>query len=62
LGALGGVGGAWALGRFGSFQTVIVPWSILLAFVSAAAVGIVFGYFPANSAAKLDPIQALRYE
>ncbi len=62
LGALGGVGGAWALGRFGSFQTVIMPWSILLAFVSAAAVGIVFGYFPANSAAKLDPIQALRYE
>jgi len=62
LGAIAGVGGAWALGQFGSFQTVIVPWSILLAFVSAAAVGIVFGYFPANSAAKLDPIQALRYE
>jgi putative ABC transport system permease protein len=62
LGAIGGVGGAWALGQFGSFQTVIVPWSILLAFVSAAAVGILFGYFPANSAAKLDPIQALRYE
>lgn len=62
LGAIGGVGGAWALGQFGSFQTVIVPWSILLAFVSAAAVGILFGYFPANNAAKLDPIQALRYE
>jgi putative ABC transport system permease protein len=62
IGALTGVGGAWALNTFGSFQTVIVPWSILLAFVSAAAVGIVFGYFPANSAAKLDPIQALRYE
>lgn len=62
IGALTGVGGAWALNQFGSFQTVVVPWSILLAFVSAAAVGIVFGYFPANNAANLDPIQALRYE
>lgn len=62
IGALTGVGGAWALNTFGSFQTVIVPWSIALAFASAAAVGVIFGYFPANSAANLDPIQALRYE
>jgi putative ABC transport system permease protein len=43
-------------------RTVIVPTSIVLAFSSAAAVGIFFGYYPANKAAQLDPIEALRHE
>jgi putative ABC transport system permease protein len=41
---------------------VIVPQSMLLAVIFSAAVGIVAGLFPAIKAAKLDPIQALRYE
>lgn len=57
-----GVLGAWAFGTLGEMRTVIVPSSILLAFTSAAVVGAFFGFYPANKAAQLDPIEALRHE
>ncbi len=62
LGVLGGVGGSWLFNLLGQMRTVIVPNSIALAFSSAAAVGIFFGFYPANKAAQLDPIEALRHE
>ena len=62
IGMFVGVGGAYLFGTLSGMRTVIQPTSILLAFGSAALVGAFFGYYPANQAAQLDPIEALRYE
>jgi putative ABC transport system permease protein len=62
LGVLLGGGVASVLQKSLQWNTQISPASVLLAFGFAAAVGVIFGVWPARRAAKLDPIHALRYE
>lgn len=62
IGVIAGLSGSWIFSQAAEMPTYIVPTSIILAFSSAAVVGIFFGYFPANKAAQLDPIEALRHE
>jgi len=62
IGIVLGLAGSHAVSYLAEWRTLIAPESIGLAFGFAAAVGIFFGFYPARKAARLDPIDALRYE
>ncbi|MBU0618718.1 ABC transporter permease [Patescibacteria group bacterium] len=62
IGIVLGVGVAYALSRSMSLPFALSIPSILLAFGVSAAIGVLFGWYPAQKAANLQPIEALRYE
>ncbi len=62
LGVLFGVGVSRLIASLAGWPSVVSEGSVILAFGTSVAIGIFFGFYPAVSASRLDPIQALRHE
>ena len=62
IGVLLGVGAAVVVNIVAAFPIYIQPWSVFLSFAVCTLTGVFFGWYPAQKAAMLDPIEALRYE
>jgi putative ABC transport system permease protein len=62
LGLILGVTASGLVSKLAGWQTTIAPPTLLIAFVTALAVGLFFGYYPARRAARLPPAVAMRYD
>ena len=62
IGVILGVSISISLQQFAHVATQIEPWSIIMSFAVCTFTGVFFGWYPAKKAARLDPIEAIRYE
>ncbi len=62
IGMMLGIGGAYIASWGFDIDTEVSVMSLVLSFIVSASVGIFFGYYPAQQAARLSPIEALRYQ
>ncbi len=62
IGIITGLSASLIISRLAQWPTMISPVAIAMAFVFSGLVGVFFGYYPARKAARLDPIESLRYE
>lgn len=62
IGIILGIAGSWIVARVSGWETGVSVASVALSFGFSACVGIFFGLYPARTASRLDPIEALRYE
>lgn len=62
IGVLLGVAASYAVNIIAHWPIAIQPWTIIMSFAVCTFTGVFFGWYPAKKAAKLDPIEAIRYE
>ncbi|MCD8273994.1 MAG: ABC transporter permease [Alistipes sp.] len=62
IGVFFGIGAAVLVNVAAAFPIYIQPWSVFLSFAVCTLTGVFFGWYPAQKAAMLDPIEAIRYE
>lgn len=62
IGLILGIGGTWLVTSRLDMPFLLAPGVMLLGFFFSVAIGVIFGFFPARKAARLNPIDALRHE